>query len=202
MNVHFRIRHSYVNLIGIDSAFSLTTLTSGLALRYNPINLNHKEKITHNLDDLKSKGSLIAIMGSELTDTYVNSNTRPRSALMSASRRVGHSFSLIDIVYSTEKKTSFLRLRNSQTSMRLVDPNQESLGEFIGLDKKKTDSEKQNGVFYVKREDMFKYFEILTLLVMPDPRDDSNFIKKNFLEGFYLIFLNFARFTQHKRSVL
>jgi hypothetical protein len=173
---NLRIHQSYVNLIGIDSAYSLTTLTSGLALRYNPINLNHKEKITRHLDDLKIKGSLIAIMGSELTDASNTNNTsRPKSALMSASKRVGHSFSLIDIVNSSDKSVAFLRLRNSQTSMRLLDPNAESLGEFLGLDKKKTDSEKQNGVFYMKREDMFTYFEILTLLVMPDLVSDSKF---------------------------
>jgi hypothetical protein len=176
----FRIQQGYINLIGIDSAFCLTTLTSGLTLRYNPVNLNQKEKITKRLDELKNNNILIAIMGSELTNASPGSSNRPKSALVSAAKRIGHSFSLIDIVViqssmstSEQHESSFLRLRNSQISMRVVDPNCEDLGEFVGLDAKKAESDRQNGVFYIHREDMFKYFEILTVLIFPDQRPES-----------------------------
>ena len=158
----------YENLIGIDSAFCISTLTSGFCLRFNPIDLNQQERISNYLGDLKNRNGLFAIMGSELS----NPTTKPTHSKTStaSNRRFGHSFSLIDIIHSNKTDESYLKLRNSQVSMKLAAQSQEITGELMAIDKKKLDIDKQNGIFYMKFEDMFKYFEILSVLMCMEPK--------------------------------
>lgn len=157
---------SYKDLDGIDSAFVLSTLTSGMVLRFNPINLNHREQIIHYLNTFKKIDFLLAIIGSELIN-----DSNPVEKLNNTNTRIGHSFSIIDILKTTSGKY-LLKLRNSQNSMKILKVSESNIDN-----KEIINSEKENGVFAINFEELFEYFEILTIVVTHDPKIEGKYVK-------------------------
>jgi hypothetical protein len=166
---------SYENLVGIDSAYCLMTLTHGLILRFNPLELNQQEAIRNNLDELKSKNSLFVVVGSELVQNR-NESQHENENQVKKKQRIGHSFSLIDFI-KTKSGDFYVKLRNCLTKVQLLFDKDKKLDEnvyeFIEIDKKKYESDKDDGIFYLKMEDFFKYFEIMSSVVLSN-RDASS----------------------------
>ncbi len=66
-----RLHNGYENLIGIDSAYILTCLSGGLALRFNPTDLNDKESIMTTLNSYREKNNLIGILGCDIGKVWI-----------------------------------------------------------------------------------------------------------------------------------
>jgi hypothetical protein len=61
-----RLHGGYKNLIGIDDAYCLMSLTAGVVLRFNPTHVNDQIIIDEYLNKSKSNNKVISIIGSQL----------------------------------------------------------------------------------------------------------------------------------------
>lgn len=113
------------------------------------------------LKAMKDKKSILCILGSELRG---NSENKPGGQVHDHhQQRIGHSFSLIDLIETNG--SSYLKLRNSQTSMKMRLPESLDIG---------APSESKEGIFYIRFDEMFNYFEIMTVLIVTESRSRSD----------------------------
>lgn len=176
-----RLQCGYHNLIGIDSAFAIQTLTSGLILRLNPSYLSHKEAIISHLERAKEYNFLFCIIGSDLQS---NENDDILKAHDSSEPRVGHSFSVVDIVRSTKSNQLYLKLRNSQVLLKFNNPEFIFFRKFMDSHDSSSqaiENEQSNDdVFFLSIKDLFKFYEILSILVIDGNKMAGKSFKINF----------------------
>ena len=134
LNTKNRVMGSYENLNAIDGGYVLYCLTGGMLMRLNPTHLNERASIVSFLKNAKLSSLLVGIVGSELKSVnkhffmssmvlrlifYFFCLKENSSEFMNSATRSGHSFAILDLIEIPKYNKIFLKLRNSQTQMKI-----------------------------------------------------------------------------------